>query len=502
MRKKAASINEAINIAVEGARSGEWDLFRGQTNAIWRVTSSGERLTPEGRAEVLDRFRQFLAWAQDVEKMAGYLKDVDSPWAIAQHYGIPTNYIDFTDDPRVAAFFASDTQHPVLAEQQACIVCLNSKDFERFWQEFGPIFLAEVDNSKYPSIVQIDVANLWRLQQQRGSFLWNPIADIEQIYDFDRIVFPYTKNDPSLPVREEIYPPHQSELEKLLTQFFMNEQLREGSKAIASMGISSVSVEAKPGQYEAATWFPGGIVRSSDWSQSDLWDDYKIEHSSAALPGVSVQLEAASMEEFSDLLLRYLSVDFIEANRGKALNLKIREGVPSVQIPQRLLRCIRRLWNGMRTLPYSGVEISLAIARTLELFPLAEMNTSPSKAFGEDSLYIEMASRADGDGAYSRGTITREAFIVASNPAFLAAGRKELETRIPTLESLPDPAIARALLLLEGRPWERLTFAGLRDLMVSQIVPTQVAWRVMSDQGDMRTAIYFSPTEFKVFGLA
>jgi hypothetical protein len=105
MRLEVANIDEAIKIASEGARAGEWDLFRGQANSNWQVTSSAERLSDSQRQEAFERFKRFAGWAQDVAGMARYFADPDSMWAIAQHYGIPTMFIDFSDDPRVAAFF-------------------------------------------------------------------------------------------------------------------------------------------------------------------------------------------------------------------------------------------------------------------------------------------------------------------------------------------------------------------------------------------------------------
>ena len=38
--------------------------------------------------------------------------------------------------------------------------------------------------------------------------------------------------------------------------------------------------------------------------------------------------------------------------------------------------------------------------------------------------------------------------------------------------------------------------------MVEELIPTQIAWRIELDEANLRTVIYFSPTEFKVFGLA
>jgi hypothetical protein len=101
MSIEATDIGHAIEIASEGQKSGQWDLFRGQINAQWQVTSSAERLTDQQREEAFAWFERFLGWAQTVPGMARYFSIPDALWAIAQHYSLPTMFIDFSDDPRV-----------------------------------------------------------------------------------------------------------------------------------------------------------------------------------------------------------------------------------------------------------------------------------------------------------------------------------------------------------------------------------------------------------------
>jgi hypothetical protein len=503
VRKFAANIAEAIGIATEGMRSGEWNLFRGQTNADWFVTSSAERLPKSERGHAFEQVKRLVGWANTITAMKPYFSNPDSLWAIAQHYGLKTNFIDFSDDPRVAAFFACDMKAEPAKDQSAAIICLNSDDFLSFWKKFGPHFLEGSDETKFPSLIRIDVDNLWRLQKQRGSFLWNSVYGIERIYDFDRIIFPYVKNDPSLPNRNEIYPIHQSELEKLLTQFFMNEQMIEGNRAIAALNVSKYKIGVPVDNYEAASWCRAGIAMTSDWLQSDAWDKRQVEHSDATLPGIQVELDpSCSLEEISRALCLILSPEFIESNRGRALDILATRCKDFDRDCVRLFARVRRLWNGMRTLPYLASEINTAFVRTIELFAIARQSTDVGDAFGSDSVYVEMASSADGYGAYSRAAATSEALSEAFNPEFARAARQQLEVGNPAFRDATNSSLARAFLQLAGRPWERFAFAGLRKLMVEQLIPTQVAWRVSSDERDLRIVIYFSPKDFKIFGLA
>jgi hypothetical protein len=451
---------------------------------------------------VLERFGRFVQWAETVDAMQGYFASPDSLWAIAQHYGLQTNFIDFSSDPRVAAFFACDNKAVSTEGQSATIICLNSEDFLRFWKDVGPAVLKGLEERSYPHLIRIDVDNLWRLQKQKGCFLWNPVRGIERFYDFDRIVFPCVNDDAALPKREEIYPVHQSELEKLLTQFFMNEQMREGNKVIASLNMPTHTIEASEYNYDAISWYPTGISVTTDWLETDAWQKRQVEHSDFILPGTRIELDPSrSLEELSGALRLILSPAFIDTNREKALDIQAHGNVSFDRDCASLFVCIRRLWNGMRNLPYTASEIYTALAETLKLFPRAQQGTSDRDVLGEDSIYVEMASNADGRGAYSRGTVSREALIEAFNPAFLRAARETLQRYNPDFRNATDPFLARAFLQLPSRPWERFTFTGLQKLMTEQLIPTQIVWRVSPDDYDLRTVIYFSPKEFKVFGL-
>src|SRR6202451_4164229 len=503
MRRSAASVAEAIAIAEEGKLSGEWDLFRGQTNANWLVTSSAERLWDTGREQALERFKRFIGWAETVDAMKGYFANPDSLWAIAQHYSLQTNFIDFSTDPRVAAFFACDTKAEPNHDQRAAIICLNSDDFLKFWKQIGPAMLKGVPETSYPHLIRIHVDNLLRLQRQKGCFLWNPVHGIERFYDFDRITFPYLKNDPAIPKREEIYPVHQSELEKLLTQFFMNEQMLEGDEIIATMKIPVFKIEVPVDHYDVKSWWPAGISTTSDWVEANSWGTRQIVHSDNALPGTRIELDSSqSFEQCSEALVLILSPTFIDANRTLTLDIRAKTAGDFPPDCEKLFVCVRRLWNGMRTLPYSAYEIETALKKTLELFSVARRGTNSRDVFGGDGLYVEMGSNADGRGAYSRGTVTKKALIDAHNPAFVHAARADLEASNPGFRNMTDITLAPAFLQRLGRPWERFTFSGLKKLMAEELIPTQIAWRVETDEANLRTVIYFSPTEFKVFGLA
>ena len=497
MRIEATGISEAIRIATEGARSGRWDLFRGQSDADWPVTSSAERLSESARKEAFKRATDFAAWAQSVPAMNGYVINMDSLWAIAQHYGLATLFIDFSDDPRVAAFFAADTDRDYEKGHRAALICVNTLNFNRFWEYAGPTLFEKIEKPAYPEFIRIDVENLWRLQQQKGSFLWNPVFGIERFYEFDRIIFPYEKNDPAIPAKHEIYPLDQSDLEKILTRFFMNEKMREAADFIDSLDVAKFDWPVE--SYEVASWAHEDVPVSEDWTNTAAWNAIQVQHASSALPGTLIDVDlSGALEQIAGEFTVTLSPEFIEKNRNGVLT--IRPSMEPNKSQRLLIACVRRLWNGMRTLPYGPDEINTALRRMLELFPVAQ-EKSHRQAMGPESLYVEMAHNVDGRGGYSRADLDPKTLIEVSNPAFAAAADKYLAANYPTLARTPY-VFGHALLQLAGRPWERFTFSGLRRAMVEELIPTQIAWRMISDEHDLSTVIYFSPTDIKVFGLA
>jgi hypothetical protein len=118
------SLEKALDLAKKLQTKGY--IFRGQTNAKWLVTSSAARLIPAQFEEAQQKMGRFVNWARDTLQMNAVSRDMDSLLAIGQHYGLATLFIDFTDDPEIAAFFACDTTREIAPGQNAAIICLNN----------------------------------------------------------------------------------------------------------------------------------------------------------------------------------------------------------------------------------------------------------------------------------------------------------------------------------------------------------------------------------------
>ena len=127
----AGSIHEAVDLARQLRDEERYDLFRGQRQD-WPLRSSLARLNFQAEIERATKQMQlFFSWiasTPDLHEFANLenLRLVDQKYAIAQHYGLATNFCDFTTEPAVAGFFASS--HPPRAGETSVILCCNSSE--------------------------------------------------------------------------------------------------------------------------------------------------------------------------------------------------------------------------------------------------------------------------------------------------------------------------------------------------------------------------------------
>lgn len=85
-------------------------LFRGQADADWHLISSFDRaisqsssLNPDLEDRLLENFKKECESEPELKELTN---DPDQLSALAQHSGVPTRLLDWTDSPYVAAFFA------------------------------------------------------------------------------------------------------------------------------------------------------------------------------------------------------------------------------------------------------------------------------------------------------------------------------------------------------------------------------------------------------------
>ena len=83
-------------------------LFRGMRDARWKIVSSLSRCEPNNQ-NCLEK--QSETFARLMREIGHHMIQVELSkrcyQSVSQHYGFPTNLIDFTPDPEVAVFFAT-----------------------------------------------------------------------------------------------------------------------------------------------------------------------------------------------------------------------------------------------------------------------------------------------------------------------------------------------------------------------------------------------------------
>jgi FRG domain-containing protein len=491
-RYDAASVQEAVAIAERLRAEGRHDFFRGQIQP-WTLRSSLQRQDGAAQLSAIQWLNRFRVWVSNTEGLWPIAADQDQAIAVAQHYGLPTDFIDVTPDPRVAAFFALDGRDPALTAP-CCIVCLSSRDLARVWA-------TRYANYRRPEIITMTVPNLWRLEAQQGAFLFCPYPDFEALYPVDRICFPPSAPDETL-AADQIYPARKSALEILLDQFFQkrsiaqfNEQMREVMREHA--------FESPDERYYPDRLASGTLDTLASWNDGALrpWRYVTREAYQAVVSPGEILLTVSSIDDpvaagrdaanaVADRLAREPDV------RSRALLFVVRGLADVVQGPATsgLAGRLAQLWDGLRLLPYEPAEIAEGIGRCLALgvamvrHNVANPNTQEAavifRDLGDESIVL--VEFGQDDKSYSRAFVAEQDLraIIRSDifelltPEYAESSRKDI----------------RALLYSIYAPEKLFEFRPFARLFATRLAPIQVHTR----QGQ---AIVYSPARLETFGM-
>jgi len=222
---EASSAAEALRICADLRRTGKASLFRGQCRDWPTLAPSLFRLGSKNRDRSATKLARFLEWANAVPQMAFYRDRPEELTAIAQHYGIPTTFLDLTASPEIALLFAKREDQAKEDAGNAVIYC------------FAESELALLSNVH---ILRLHVANLWRLEAQKGLFL-EFLDDTlsSQLRNMGiRVHFPselLTEEE-----RARLCPVRKSALENVLDQWFYRHEVEnhmENFVTIKKMGL-------------------------------------------------------------------------------------------------------------------------------------------------------------------------------------------------------------------------------------------------------------------------
>ncbi|OYT85377.1 MAG: hypothetical protein CFE50_04930 [Pseudomonas sp. PGPPP4] len=491
---EATNVEEAVSLAERLKKEGRYNWFRGQLRD-WEPCSSLERKlgsSIDAKQHLDAKLSRFLKWVEGQPPLAYLAQEqhVDSLFAVLQHYGFPTAYIDFTTEPSIAGFFASDTQTPPEEFGKSVIYCLNTEDLEAFYKSIP--FPSEGEPFKAEPLT-IKVNNLWRLQSQHGHFLFanHPWY---RLYDMDRIVFPWT-GMPAFPPREQIYPNHKSPLEQLLDMYFFNERLFEGEAAIRNMTKGGKNLfhyfQIEKAETHESNSFKLPPKTSKLWDNQILkeWHTNPIEdfHSTVGRQITLPLRSGPAAPSAADQIIHSIksALNSQPALRHQAIDWNFTE-IPKNVDHSLFKSSICDAWNGMRNLPYTNEDIAFSFSALIVLCGIPDcrslnghMVDQAFRSWVSDAVHIEFGYPG---ASYSRAYCSGSKLFKALDPEWIS--------------NLKSPELAKSITEAFHQthdPRLMFDFTQLKSIFAREIIPSQLAMK--------RPLVLYNPANLDVFGL-
>lgn len=486
---RVSSLDEALELAWKWKKDRKHDVFRGQSRT-WPILSTLHRQKKGNYKAIREQLDRFIYFLLNNETLSHYLKDVHAVFAIAQHYGLPTNYVDFSFNPDIAAFFAT---HSTKNKKglNAEIVCCNTEDFKEFVEFYRSTLFTE---NPIPEFIKIDVSNLWRLQSQEGCFLFTPFGGLEHYYTFDRIVFPFEQKYDTVQL-DKIYPTHQSQLEQYLSHFFMHEKIVEWHVNVKKL-LPDIKWEHLP-EHNISVYLSIRAKHHKSWSSHNIkeWKLPKAEFWEAVQSDQTIELIIDNKKTYDDneselygQLIKCFDVDLLDRHFLYDFYVTRVKRPIAKEAKFALEHGLRTLWNGLRLLPYSDKQVARCLSRYVVLF-LSHYNQDRKDHFTliPHSVYIEMSS---GDGSHTRAHVCGYKILESlRNDVNIIINKKYKEK----LSNNP-----LALVQCINEPKFLFDFKQLCTLFIEDIIPTQLVLRGK----DYSYPIYYHPANIEILGLA
>lgn len=301
---------------------------------------------------------------------------------------------------------------------------------------------------------------------------------------------------------DDIFPKRKSQLEILLDQYFMNELMIENEKNIP-VGMTRYKIPEIKEKCSKELLLNGTPPPKLDsWNNSHI-ESWLAQSNEKYLDTLGDETWEMTLDlnkaigSIQNEALDYLTTQFKKNPNVRNLllnwSIKVVGNQPSYPIENRVESYIKRLWDGLRKLPYDDQDIAKGLANCFVLASYllkqgrvmqVDWAKVTSECFGE-TIEIEFGSE---DGSYSRA--------FASKSELLTAVREDIYDYIdPEWKTQLEKNII-GLLQAIWAPNRLFDYDKLTKIFAHEIVPFQVITRAE------RVAIFFSPARLDSFGLA
>lgn len=335
----ASDIDAAWSRIMYLAQTREFDIFRGQKRH-WPLLPSLVRQSGQDLTDAINALTAFREWAAETPAMAPYVPEQDADIAIAQHYGIPTNLLDWTYDPATAFFFALDGADPD-DHSQAVIFCAKS---------------SEIRNASYCRLIEIRVPNLWRLEAQSGLFVEIQNANAAQSLESSCEIIRFPKPDDINFDRSRFYPVRKSDLEIKIDQFMQRHAVVPLLDAIFAQ--TKYSILNRWRTYPGAFW--GRMPTNNVTWETDVgWRTIRQE---PYLPFHPHSIINIKIDKRAPIRRRF---EKIRASLGADPAIPVRTyhvkfnitGISNKDKKALIEKSLTTYWDGVRRLPFANADV-------------------------------------------------------------------------------------------------------------------------------------------------
>ncbi len=447
------SVQAALEKCWQLVRDGQADLFRGQTRDRPTIVPSVFRTSGEGRIAALKELNDFIEWAQNVPQMGIYWGDEDSVTAIAQHYGIPTSFLDLTTNPEVAALFAKTSGDG----QNSCkgvIYCFLEADLRSL---------------RGLRITRINVNNLWRLEAQRGLFLQFIDESLTKTLR-DRaicIYFPETRLSAS--ERSRLYPVRKSALESVIDQWIYRRQIEGVAELFKQIEYKFFTHrETYPGAFR---WRVVPLLEANWFERESAWVLPRVENVAISENPQVVRLPELDFTR-PDAARRQL-LETIEApirkywTTGRLVSFVASLSDQKSHLSGSVSTIVNRCFDGLRVFPYEIEEMIASIA-LVATFVMARaegikgVDEWPKHFFGK----LETVEVAPIGGHIEAGMVSMADLRNALSGEYLSR-----MTAYMRRKAEGDPGFPMMYIVDH---WMLFSFNAFKKLFVEQFIPTAV----------------------------